>query len=234
MLQKNSIQQKALNLPNILTGLRVLLVPILVVVLLTKFDEKELWGLAIFLFAALTDLLDGMIARRWGLVTRLGKLLDPAADKILTSAALISLVELGRAPAWIVVTIVAREFAISTLRSVAASQNLVIAASWSGKLKTISQMVAISLLIVREELGELAYLGTLALQVALVLSVYSGVEYGLRYAQKVLAEPGGPPEDGSPEAFGPAVTAEPGRAGEAVEPGPAASGSGTEEGRSSR
>ncbi|MCG8459619.1 MAG: hypothetical protein MI919_25345, partial [Holophagales bacterium] len=89
----------------------------------------------------------------------------------------------------IVVTIVAREFAISTLRSVAASQNLVIAASWSGKLKTISQMVAISLLIVREELGELAYLGTAALHVALALSVYSGVEYGMRYAQQVIAEP---------------------------------------------
>ncbi len=174
------------NLPNILTFLRILLVPILVVVLLTKFEGKEFVGLALFLIAALTDFLDGFIARRWGLVTRLGKLLDPAADKILTSAAFISLVELGRAPAWIVVTIVAREFAISTLRSVAATQGVVIAASWSGKLKTVSQVVAISLLIFYEQLGSWQQAADVALIVALVLAVYSGIEYGVRYAVSVF------------------------------------------------
>ena len=177
------------NLPNILTFLRILLVPILVVVLLTKFEGKEFVGLGLFLVAALTDFLDGFIARRWGLVTRLGKLLDPAADKILTSAAFISLVELGRAPAWIVVTIVAREFAISTLRSVAASQNVVIAASWSGKLKTFSQVLAISLLIFYQQLGSWQQSGNIALIVALVLSVYSGIEYGIRYTTTVLRGP---------------------------------------------
>ena len=175
-----------LNLPNILTFLRILLVPILVVVLLTKFDGKELVGLAVFLVAAFTDFLDGFIARRWGLVTRLGKLLDPAADKILTSAAFISLVELGAAPAWMVVTIIAREFAISTLRSVAAAENIVIAAAWSGKAKTVSQVVAISLLIYQTKLGALAPLATIALWVALALSVYSGIEYAVRYARQVL------------------------------------------------
>ncbi len=174
------------NLPNILTFLRILLVPIIVVVLLTKFEGKEFVGLALFLFAALTDFLDGFIARRWGLVTRLGKLLDPAADKILTSAAFISLVELGRAPAWIVVTIVAREFAISTLRSVAATQGLVIAAAWSGKLKTVSQVLAISLLIFYEQLGSWQEIGHGALLGALVLSVYSGIEYAVRYTTTVL------------------------------------------------
>lgn len=177
---------KVFNVPNILTFLRILLVPILVVVLLTKFEGKEFVGLTLFLIAALTDFLDGYIARRRGLVTRLGKLLDPAADKILTSAAFISLVELGRAPAWIVVTIIAREFAISTLRSVAASQGAVIAASWSGKLKTVSQVVAISLLIIYEQLGPWQELGRYALLAALALSVYSGIEYAVRYAQSVL------------------------------------------------
>ncbi len=177
------------NLPNILTFLRILLVPIIVVVLLTKFEGKEFVGLALFLLAALTDFLDGFIARRLGLVTRLGKLLDPAADKILTSAAFISLVELGRAPAWIVVTIVAREFAISTLRSVAATQGLVISASWSGKLKTVSQVLAISLLIFFEQLGSWQELANIALLVALGFSVYSGIEYAVRYTTTVLRGP---------------------------------------------
>ncbi len=179
-------EQKLLNLPNILTSIRILLVPLLVVVLLTKFEGKELVGLAVFLVAALTDFLDGFFARRWGLVTRLGKLLDPAADKILTSAAFISLVEIGSAPAWIVVAIVAREFAISTLRSVSAAQQVVIAASWAGKVKTVTQVIAISLLIIHETLGEFQILAVIALYVALVLSVYSGIDYGFRYAQQVM------------------------------------------------
>ena len=183
---KSLTWSQVFNVPNILTFLRILLVPILVVVLLTKFEGKEFVGLGLFLFAALTDFLDGFIARRFGLVTPLGKLLDPAADKILTSAAFISLVELGRAPAWIVVTIVAREFAISTLRSVAATQHLVIAASWSAKLKTVSQVLAISLLIFHQQLGEWQFLGTAALVAAMVLSIYSGIEYAVRYATTVL------------------------------------------------
>ena len=134
------------------------------------------------------------------MVTRLGKLLDPAADKILTSAAFISLVELGQAPAWIVVVIIAREFAISTLRSMAASENVVIAAAWSGKVKTVAQVVAISLLIFHEQLGPLQPLGQVALIVALVLSVYSGVEYAVRYARRVMEmdsdDPSGSDSDG--------------------------------------
>ena len=177
------------NLPNILTFLRILLAPIIVVVLLTKFEGKEFVGLGLFLLAAVTDFLDGFIARRFGLVTPLGKLLDPAADKILTSAAFISLVELGRAPAWIVVTIVAREFAISTLRSVAATQGIVIAASWSAKLKTTTQLVAIALLIFYVQLGPWQYLGDIALVAALVFTVYSGIEYAVRYSTTVLYGP---------------------------------------------
>jgi CDP-diacylglycerol--glycerol-3-phosphate 3-phosphatidyltransferase len=176
------------NIPNILTILRILMVPLLVVVLLTEFEGKEFVGLAVFLVAALTDVLDGYIARRFGLITRLGKLLDPAADKILTSAAFISLVEMDLAPAWMVVTIIAREFAISTLRSVAAAQNVIIGAAWSGKIKTFSQVVAISLLIVHEKLGELNISSVIALWVALIFSVYSGIEYAVAYGRGTLRE----------------------------------------------
>ena len=196
-LRSSSLITPMLNLPNVLTCLRILMVPVLVVVLLTKFEGKELVGLAVFLVAALTDFLDGFIARRWGLVTPLGKLLDPAADKILTSAVFISLVELERAPAWIVVIIVAREFAVSTLRSVAATDNVVIAAAWSGKVKTVTQLVAIALLIVEQQLGELAYLGQVALVVALILTVYSGVDYSLRYAKVVRKQAKAQPPDAS-------------------------------------
>lgn len=183
----SSIKSQIFNVPNMLTMSRILLVPVLVVVLLTKFDGKEYVGLGLFLLAAFTDFLDGWIARKKGLVTRVGKLLDPAADKILTSAAFISLVELELAPAWIVVIIISREFAISTLRAIAAAEGMVIAASWSGKVKTVAQVVAISVLIFQKQLPEqLHILGPITLHIALIISVYSGIEYGVRYAREVL------------------------------------------------
>lgn len=175
------------KLPNALTVLRIVLVPLLVVVLLTEFHGKEWYGLGLFLFAALTDFLDGFLARRWGKITRLGKLLDPAADKILTAAAFISLVELGAAPSWMVTVIVAREFAVSSLRAFAAGERVVIAAGWSGKVKTVVQIVAISLLIVHEQLGEFGLLAPLSLWLALLVSVYSGIEYFVRFGRLILA-----------------------------------------------
>jgi CDP-diacylglycerol--glycerol-3-phosphate 3-phosphatidyltransferase len=174
------------NLPNILSLVRILLVPLLVAVLLTKFEGKEFVGLAVFLVASLTDFLDGFIARRRGLVTRLGKLLDPAADKILNSAAFIALVELDLAPAWMVVAIIAREFAVSALRSVAASERIVLGAIFSAKVKTVTQMVAIALLIIYERLGNLEQLATLSLWVAMLASVYSGFEYFYRYGPRLF------------------------------------------------
>lgn len=177
-----------LNAPNLLSLFRILLVPFLVVVLLTKFDGKEFVGLGIFLLAALTDFLDGFLARRHQQVTRLGKLLDPAADKILTSAAFISLVELDPSlvPAWIVAAIIAREFAVSALRSVCISVGVVIETTWAGKVKTVSQVTAISLLIFYSQLGQFGHLAPLSLWVALFASVYSGVEYFVRYTPRVL------------------------------------------------
>jgi len=183
-----------INLPNILSLSRILLVPLLVAVLLTKFDGKELVGLAVFLVASLTDFLDGFIARRRKLVTRLGMLLDPAADKILTSAALIALVELELAPAWMVVLIIAREFSVSALRSIAASAHLVLAAIPSAKLKTVTQMVAIALLIISERLGDLTPLAPIALWVAMLVSLYSGFEYFVRYGPALFGRNAGSEE----------------------------------------
>ena len=162
------------------------MVPLLVVVLLTKFEGKEWVGLGVFLLAALTDFLDGFIARRKKQVTQLGKLLDPAADKLLTSAAFISLVELGLAPAWMVVVIIAREFAVSSLRSMAAAENVVLAAIPSAKLKTGLQIIAISLLILNKQLGEFEHLAPIFLWLAMLASVYSGVEYLVRYTPLIL------------------------------------------------
>lgn len=175
-----------LNTPNVLSFLRILMVPVLVVVLLTQGEGKELIGLAIFLLAAATDFLDGYLARRREQVTPLGQLIDPAADKILMSAALIALVELGLAPAWMVVVIVAREFAVSTLRAVAATEGQVLAAAWSGKLKTAVQIAAVAALLlggvpaVSERFGWVGDVGPWLLWLATLLAVYSGLDYFIR------------------------------------------------------
>lgn len=142
-----------MNLPNSLTLLRIFIVPLLVVVLLTPFSEdwfglpRHVLGVALFLAAALTDYLDGHLARSRGQVTRLGQLLDPIADKLLISAALISLVENQLAPAWAVVIIIGREFAVTGLRSIAAVDGLVISASKMGKFKMLAQVFTVALLI---------------------------------------------------------------------------------------
>lgn len=177
-----------LNLPNLLSIFRILLVPPLVVVLLTKFEGKEWWGLSLFLIAALMDFLDGFLARRRKQVTRLGTLLDPAADKILISAAYISLVEQNPVvvPSWIVVVIIAREFAIGTLRSFAAAENLVIPAGISGKIKTTVQIISIALLIIHNKLEEFQHLAPWSLWAAMLITVYSGIEYFVRFGRLIL------------------------------------------------
>ena len=142
-----------MNLPNALTLLRIFIVPLLVVVLLTPFSEnwlgfpRHILGVGLFLGAALTDYLDGHLARRRDQVTRLGQLLDPIADKLLISAALISLVENQLAPAWAVVIIIGREFAVTGLRSIAAVDGVVISASGMGKAKMLLQVLTVALLI---------------------------------------------------------------------------------------
>ncbi len=165
------------NLPNTLTLSRIVLVPLLVVVLLTELPDKEYWGLAIFLLAASTDLLDGIIARRTNRITVVGALLDPIADKLLMSAAFISLVELGLAPAWMVTVIVGRELAVTALRMIALDRGVAVSANRWGKAKTVSQVVAVSILILGRKLGHWIVLGTVALWAALLLTVVSMVLY---------------------------------------------------------
>ena len=149
-----------MNLPNSLTLLRIFIVPLLVVVLLTPFSEswfglpRHVLGVVMFLGAALTDFLDGHFARRRDQVTRLGQLLDPIADKLLISAALISLVENQLAPAWAVVIILGREFAVTGLRSIAATEGVVISASRMGKFKMVAQVATVSLLIASSVSGK--------------------------------------------------------------------------------
>lgn len=139
-----------LNLPNSLTLSRIFLTPLLVVILLTRIEGKEIYGALIFVVAALTDYFDGYFARKRNQVTTVGKLLDPIADKLLTSSAFISLVELGLAPAWMVVIIVGREFAVSGIRSIAASKGHIMPANWLGKTKTVAQVFTIVVLIVSD------------------------------------------------------------------------------------
>ena len=156
-----------MNLPNALTLGRIFLVPLLVVVLLTKFEgrlifgvRKELVGAAIFGIASLTDWLDGYLARRRQQITTLGQLMDPLADKLLITAALVSLVQMDLAPAWMVAVILGREFAVTVLRSIAHARGVVIAASPLGKFKMASQVVAILLLILgRDHLQQFFVLG---------------------------------------------------------------------------
>ena len=149
-----------MNLPNFLTLLRIFILPLLVAVLLTPFSvnwlgvPRHTLGVVIFLAAALTDYLDGRIARSRDQVTRLGQLLDPIADKLLISSALISLVENQLAPAWAVVIIIGREFAVSGLRSIAAADGIVISASKMGKFKMVAQVVTVGLLILSISPGQ--------------------------------------------------------------------------------
>jgi CDP-diacylglycerol--glycerol-3-phosphate 3-phosphatidyltransferase len=182
-----------MNLPNSLTVTRIFLVPLLVVVLLTKFEgrhilgvPKEIVGAAIFGLASLTDWLDGYLARRRQQVTTFGQVVDPIADKLLISAALISLVQLELAPAWIVFLIIGREFAITGLRSLAYSRGVVIPASPLGKIKMVAEVVAIlALILSREggagELRELYVLGQVALWVVVAAALVSATDYFRRF-----------------------------------------------------
>jgi CDP-diacylglycerol--glycerol-3-phosphate 3-phosphatidyltransferase len=185
-LKREDVASQIWNLPNSLTLFRIFLVPFLVVVLLTKFSGREYVGLGIFLVAAITDFLDGFFARRYNQMTRLGALLDPIADKLLMSAAFISLVELGLARAWMIVIIIGREFAVSGLRSIASQQGVTIAASPLGKGKTISQVIAIALLILGHQLGEFHFVGNVALWIVMIFALASGIDYFLRFSRAIL------------------------------------------------
>jgi len=182
------------NLPNRLTLARIVLVPVFMAFLLlqvpkghTIFPHQDLVAAMIFILASTTDGLDGYIARKRGQVTVLGKFMDPLADKLLVSAALISLVELGEVPAWVAWIIIGREFAVTGLRAIAAADGLVISASKLGKIKTITQVVAISAILLHDWPFSLLGIpfGQPVLYIALIFTVISGVDY-LAKARKLL------------------------------------------------
>src|ERR671914_2612200 len=178
-----------MNLPNSLTLVRMFLVPLFVVVLLTEFEgprivgvSKELLGAAIFALASATDWLDGYLARRRRQITWFGQVMDPIADKLLTSAAFISLVQLELAPAWMVALVIGREFAITTLRSLAYTKGITIPASPLGKIKMASQVTAILLLILGwGPMPWLAPAGRAALWIVMLTAVASAVDYYRRF-----------------------------------------------------
>jgi CDP-diacylglycerol--glycerol-3-phosphate 3-phosphatidyltransferase len=191
-----SLQDRAFNLPNTLTVLRIFLVPLLVVVLLTRFEGHVYFGAAIFGLAVLTDYLDGFFARRRNEVTRLGILLDPLADKLLTAAAFLSLVEMGLVPAWVVMIILARELAVTGLRNLAAGRGVLIRASGLGKAKMVTQVTAILLLLLSRPQPALRGPGLVALGVVVAVTLYSGADYFLRFWKDVIRGPGRGEETG--------------------------------------
>ncbi len=176
-----------MNLPNALTLGRIFLIPFVVVVLLTRqMHNWAFWGSGLFLAAALTDLFDGYLARRRKQVTTLGRLLDPIADKLLISSALISLVQLRIAPAWMVVIIIGREFAVSGLRSIAASEGFSIDVSTLGKGKMVVQVIAVAGLILGNELGGwMRQMGRLMLWAVVIFALLSMIQYFREFWSKL-------------------------------------------------
>lgn len=183
-----------MNIPNRITLSRIMLIPIFIVIMSVSFEWGE-WNIGhdvlpvshfvaaiIFAIASLTDWIDGYYARKYQLVTNLGKFLDPLADKLLVSAALILLVQINLAPAWVVIVIISREFAVTGLRLVAAGEGIVLAASHLGKIKTATQLIAITLLLLHNY--PFSYinfpLATIMLYIALFFTVLSGLDYFIK------------------------------------------------------
>jgi len=164
------------NLPNKLTVLRILLIPVFMVVLYWDFPGANYVALVIFILASLTDLLDGKIARARNLVTDFGKFADPLADKMLVTAAMLWFVEIGLMPAWALLIVICREFAVSGLRMLASDAGRVIAAGWSGKVKTASTMVCVVLMF----LPIPAVVNAVCVWVIVLTTLYSGVEYFMK------------------------------------------------------
>jgi CDP-diacylglycerol--glycerol-3-phosphate 3-phosphatidyltransferase len=183
-----------MNVPNLLTIARIFFVPLLVAALVQQDVSVRLgdlvitneWlALAIFLVAAGTDLLDGFLARRWGQITTIGTLLDPIADKLLISAALVSLVQVRATPAWMVVMIIGREFAVSGLRGIAAAEGYTIRASELGKTKMIAQVIAISFTLLSVRHASLAPIANWMMWGVVIFAIASAVDYFRKFWRKV-------------------------------------------------
>lgn len=185
--RRRSLREDAMNLPNLLTFARILMIPAVLVLLSRGAPRDCFWAACVYSLAAITDFLDGYLARRRGLVSVLGKFLDPLADKLIVSGTLVWLVPMGRIPAWAVVLLISREITITALRSIASTEGLVIAAGDGGKVKTALQMVAIVCLILgypyEIHLGvdfgrvDLIHVGRLLIYLSLVFSLTSAAKY---------------------------------------------------------
>lgn len=176
-----------MNLPNKLTIARMCMVPLFMIALMMNTPASRIIATVIFALASLTDMLDGQIARKHNMVTNFGKLMDPLADKVLTAAAMICLVELGDLAAWIAVVIIFREYLITGLRSVAANENIVVAANIWGKVKTVCQMIALMLLMLKPQIVALCGIdiGLWVMYVAVALTIYSGLDYVLKLNKQI-------------------------------------------------
>ena len=172
-----------MNTANKLTILRVFMIPVVLLVLYLDVPNANYWALAIFVIASLTDTLDGYIARHYNQTTDFGKFMDPLADKCLVTAAMLWFVEIGQMPAWALLVVIIREFGVSGLRMVAADKGRVIAAGWSGKVKTASTMVCIVLMF----LPIPAELNLACVAVIVLTTIYSGVEYFVKH-RDVISE----------------------------------------------
>ena len=165
-----------MNTANKLTLLRVVMIPLFLLVLYLDVPGANYWALAIFVIASLTDTLDGYIARHYNQTTDFGKFMDPLADKCLVTAAMLWFVEIGQMPGWALLVVIIREFSVSGLRMVAAGKGRVIAAGWSGKVKTASTMVCIVLML----LPIAPLVNNICVAVIVLATIYSGVEYFMK------------------------------------------------------
>ena len=166
-----------MNTANKLTLARVVMIPLFLLVLYLQVPGANYWALGIFIVASLTDTLDGYIARHYNQTTDFGKFMDPLADKCLVTAAMLWFVEIGQMPGWALLIVIVREFAVSGLRMVAADKGRVIAAGWSGKVKTASTMVCICLMLLAPGFAEL---GAICVAVIVLTTIWSGVEYFMK------------------------------------------------------
>jgi len=180
--------RRIINLPNTITMVRLAILPVLFFLLLSPDQTWSLVMAVIFIAASFTDLLDGYVARRYHIVTTMGKFLDPIADKLVINTAMVLMIPIGRIPAWVVAIIIIRDFFVDGIRTIATSEGIVIQASWLGKQKTLCQVFAVSALMIHYPfLGADAHtVGTVLLFLALILSIHSGADYFLKFLHQVI------------------------------------------------
>ena len=192
VLMRAAVQESNINLPNVLTLVRILLIPVFIVLMMVPDPERSLSAAVIFVVAAMTDLLDGYVARKTGQITKLGRLMDPIADKLLVLSALILLVQLDRVTALVAILIIAREVAVTGIRAIAATEGMIISAEVTGKYKMALQVIAIVLLILEgtvvNDIGNVHLAGIVTLYLSIVLGYVSGTQYVVNFWRQVTSK----------------------------------------------